>query len=77
MFLTIVPFNIINTDVMKNIKSIALIAFLTLSMTAVAQPGFDSTGGTDVEDAQAPIPGIALAIAAAVGIGFVKLKRKK
>ncbi|KEZ92627.1 hypothetical protein [Nonlabens ulvanivorans] len=59
---------------MKNIKSIALIAFLTLSMTAMAQPGFPD--GTDVEDA-APIPGIALAIAAAVGIGFVKLKRKK
>ncbi|WP_397302033.1 hypothetical protein [Nonlabens ulvanivorans] len=62
---------------MKNIKSIALIAFLTLSMTAMAQPDFGPTGGTDVEDAQAPIPGIALAIAAAVGIGFVKLKRKK
>ncbi|MBF4984699.1 hypothetical protein FNJ87_10265 [Nonlabens mediterrranea] len=57
---------------MKNIKLIALIAFLTLSMTAVAQPGFVE----DVPDA-APIPGIALAIAAAVGIGFVKLKRKK
>lgn len=75
MFLTIVPFNIINTEVMKNIKSIALIAFLTLSMTAMAQPGFPD--GTDVEDATAPIPGIALAIAAAIGIGFVKLKRKK
>ncbi|GAL73709.1 MULTISPECIES: hypothetical protein [Nonlabens] len=59
---------------MKNIKSIALIAFLTLSMTAMAQVGFVE----DVPDAApAPIPGIALAIAAAVGIGFVKLKRKK
>lgn len=58
---------------MKNLKLIALAAFLTLSTTAFAQgPAFDD----DVEDV-APIPGIALAIAAAVGIGVVKLKRNK
>jgi len=57
---------------MKNIKLIAVIAFLTVSTAAMAQPVFD----TDVPD-EAPIPGIALAIAAAIGVGVVKLRRNK
>lgn len=61
---------------MKNIKLIALVAFLTLSTGAMAQPGFGDAGD-NVDDANAPIPGIALAIAAAVGLGVVKLKRNK
>lgn len=62
---------------MKNLKLITLVAFLTLSITAFAQPDF-GPDGDNVNDAnQAPIPGIALAIAAAVGIGVVKLKRDK
>ncbi len=56
---------------MKNIKLITLVAFLTVSTAAMAQPGFAG----DVGDA--PIPGIALAIAAAIGLGVVKLKRNK
>jgi len=61
---------------MKNLKLITLVAFLTLCTTAFAQQGappFDD----DLDDTGAPIPGIALAIAAAVGIGVVKLKRDK
>ncbi|MGJ8683808.1 MAG: hypothetical protein ACSHWW_04255 [Nonlabens sp.] len=60
---------------MKNIKLLALIAFLTVSTTAMAQtaPGFGAT----LDDTGAPIPGIALAIAAAIGLGVVKLKRNK
>ncbi len=43
------------------------------TITVAAQgPGF----ADDVDDV-APIPGIALAIAAAVGIGVVKLRRNK
>lgn len=60
---------------MKKIKSLAVIA-LFVSTTAMAQ----GTGAIDFEEDvtdTAPIPGIALAIAAAIGIGFVKLKPKK
>lgn len=54
-------------------KLIALLAFLTLSVSAAAQPAFDPT----VDDPGAPIPGIAIAIAAAIGIAVVKLRRNK
>lgn len=50
------------------------VSFVICATMAVAAqgPGFDD----DVDDV-APIPGIALAIAAAVGIGVVKLRRNK
>lgn len=51
-------------------KIILTFAFTLGCLTAVSAqaPGFDD----DVEDVAAPIPGIALAVAAAVGIGVAK-----
>jgi hypothetical protein len=56
-------------------KIILTFAFTLGCLTAVSAqaPGFDD----DVEDVAAPIPGIALAVAAAVGIGVAKLRRNK
>jgi len=48
--------------------------FITCATMAVAAQG---PGFVDDVDDVAPIPGIALAIAAAVGIGVVKLRRNK
>jgi hypothetical protein len=57
---------------MKNNKYIVLVILLTASSAIYAQPGFDP----GIEDT-APIPGIFLAIAAAIGIGVAKYKVKK
>ena len=54
-------------------KFILAASFICLTTVASAQgPGFVD----DVDDV-APIPGIALALAAAVGLGVVKLRRNK
>lgn len=57
---------------MKNSQKLVLFAFILIGSIANAQPGFDDT----VEDV-AFIPGIALAIAAALGIGIRKIMKKK
>ncbi|MFB0904958.1 MAG: hypothetical protein QMB11_11290 [Nonlabens sp.] len=57
---------------MKNNKYLVLAILMIATTTAYAQPGFDG----DVEDAQAPIPGIVIAVIAAIGIGIVKLRKK-
>ena len=51
---------------------ITLIVLIVSNSIVMAQPGFDDT----VEDV-AFIPGIALAIAAALGIGIRKIMKKK
>ncbi|WP_181072526.1 hypothetical protein [Nonlabens tegetincola] len=57
---------------MKAKLYITLILLLVSNSIVMAQPGFDDT----VEDV-AFIPGIALAIAAALGIGIRKIMKKK
>ncbi|WP_167342731.1 hypothetical protein [Nonlabens sp. SY33080] len=57
---------------MKAKLYITLIILLVSNSIVMAQPGFDDT----VEDV-AFIPGIALAIAAALGIGIRKIMKKK
>ncbi|MEE2801101.1 MAG: hypothetical protein VX550_02855 [Bacteroidota bacterium] len=57
---------------MKAKLYITLIILIVSNSIVMAQPGFDDT----VEDV-AFIPGIALAIAAALGIGIRKIMKKK
>lgn len=57
---------------MKNNKYIVLALCLVITTVCFAQPGFER----DVEDV-ASIPGIFLAIAAAIGIGVSKFRNKK
>ncbi|WP_157539248.1 MULTISPECIES: hypothetical protein [Nonlabens] len=57
---------------MKAKLYITLIVLIVSNSIVMAQPGFDDT----VEDV-AFIPGIALAIAAALGIGIRKIMKKK
>jgi hypothetical protein len=56
---------------MKNNTYIFLAILMIATTSAYAQPGFDNT----VDDV-APIPGIVIAIIAAIGIGIVKLRKK-
>ncbi|MFT5926051.1 MAG: hypothetical protein ACI9WL_000794 [Rubritalea sp.] len=56
---------------MKNNTYIVLAILMIATTSAYAQPGFDNT----VDDV-APIPGIVIAIIAAIGIGIVKLRKK-
>lgn len=58
---------------MKNNKYLVLAIFILIGTMAHAQaPGFEE----DVTDA-APIPGLLLALCAAIGIGVAKLRAKK
>jgi hypothetical protein len=57
---------------MKNKKYLVLAILMIATTIAYAQPGFAET----VEDAEAPIPGIVIAIIAAIGIGVIKLRKK-
>ncbi|WP_405370068.1 hypothetical protein [Nonlabens sp. Asnod2-A12] len=58
---------------MKNNKYLVLAVFILVGTIAHAQaPGFVD----DVEDT-APIPGLLLAVCAAIGIGVAKLRAKK
>lgn len=57
---------------MKNNKYVIFALLFVVTTAAFAQPGFDDT----VDDVAA-IPGLLLAIAAAVGIGVAKLRNKK
>lgn len=57
---------------MKNNKYLVLAIFILIGTMAHAQaPGFVD----DVDDA--PIPGLLLAVCAAIGIGVAKLRAKK
>jgi hypothetical protein len=56
---------------MKKNTYIVLAILMIATTSAYAQPGFDNT----VDDV-APIPGIVIAIIAALGIGIVKLRKK-
>lgn len=57
---------------MKNNKYLVLAIFILIGTIAHAQVGFEE----DVTDA-APIPGLLLALCAAIGIGVAKLRAKK
>ncbi|WP_298952060.1 hypothetical protein [uncultured Nonlabens sp.] len=58
---------------MNNNKYVVLVIFILIGTIAHAQaPGFVD----DVEDT-APIPGLLLAVCAAIGIGVAKLRSKK
>ncbi|WP_167342721.1 MULTISPECIES: hypothetical protein [Nonlabens] len=56
---------------MKNSQKLVLFAFILIGSIASAQPGFDDT----VEDV-APIPGLLIAAAAAIGIGVRSVYKK-
>ena len=60
---------------MKNNKYLVLAIFILIGTMAHAQAGF-MDDVTDVEDT-APIPGLLLAVCAAIGIGVAKLRAKK
>ncbi|MEO9953006.1 hypothetical protein [Nonlabens sp.] len=61
---------------MKNNKYLILAIFILVGTIAHAQaPGFVDDVN-DVEDT-APIPGLLLAVCAAIGIGVAKLRAKK
>jgi hypothetical protein len=58
---------------MKNKKCLVLAILMIATTAASAQPSFnDSVDDTE----QAPIPGIVIAIIAAVGIGVLKSRKK-
>ncbi|AGC76614.1 hypothetical protein LX97_01273 [Nonlabens dokdonensis] len=61
---------------MKKLKFTLLIGMLMLATTAFAQGGLDAIAFDD-ELSDTPLPGIAIAIIAAIGIGIVKLRAKK
>ncbi|MEN8817196.1 MAG: hypothetical protein ABF274_10070 [Nonlabens sp.] len=57
---------------MKNKKYIILYLFLVITTISYAQPTFEE----EVEDV-ASIPGLFLALAAAIGIGILKFRNKE
>lgn len=57
---------------MRNKTSIIVAVFLLISTSAYAQPAFE-----EVVDDTAPIPGIFIAIAAAIGLGIMNQLRTK
>lgn len=57
---------------MRNKKYILLVLMLLVISVSYAQPGFDD----DIEDT-APIPGLVVAVVAAIGLGAAKLIKKK
>ena len=57
---------------MRNKKYILLVLMLLVISVSYAQPGFDD----DIEDV-APIPGLVVAVVAAIGLGTAKLIKKK
>ena len=57
---------------MRNKKYILLVLMLLVISVSYAQPGFDD----DIEDT-APIPGLVVAVVAAIGLGTAKLIKKK
>lgn len=57
---------------MRNKKYVLLVLMLLVISVSYAQPGFDD----DIEDT-APIPGLVIAVVAAIGLGAAKLIKKK
>jgi hypothetical protein len=70
-FLIKQPLLILHSGIMKNNIYTVLVILMISTTSAFAQPGFD-----DSVDDVAPIPGIVIAIIAAIGIGIVKLRKK-
>jgi hypothetical protein len=60
----------------KIIKYFSAILILLVTSVSFAQPGFDSTGGTDVVDNQAPIDNY-LWVLILVGLVYVFYKYRK